>query len=282
MSAEGGSAAAQPRASGGNTSGWQRLDSELDAWRARGRRATLWLRDDDACADSPALRRLLDLARQCRVPVAVAAIPAGTDATLVDAVARCDEATVVQHGYAHRNHAGPGARSAELGDERELHVRLDELAQGRDGLARAFGERFVPVLVPPWNRVADDLLPHLASAGFAGLSRFGPRRQAMPAAGLREVNTHVDAIAWRRDRQFIGADTAIERIVTHLRARREHACDADEATGFLTHHLAFDAAAWTFLDALLQHTRRHDAVAWLDVALAFDARAVALTSSRSA
>jgi hypothetical protein len=258
------------------TGGWQRLDDELEAWHARGLRATLWLRDDDACADSPALRRLLDLACGYRVPVAIAAIPATADATLVDAISYCDAATVVQHGHAHRNHAGPGARSAELGDERELHVRLDELAQGRDRLARAFGERFIPVLVPPWNRIADDLLPHLASAGFAGVSRFGPRRQAMPAAGLREVNTHADPIAWRRDRQFIGADTAIERIVTHLRARREHACDADEATGFLTHHLAFDAAAWAFLDALLQHTRRHDAAAWLDVAHVFDVRTVAL------
>jgi len=264
------------------TDGWQRLDDELEAWHARGLRATLWLRDDDACADSPALRRLLGLTRDYRVPVAIAAIPAVADATLVDAIARCNDATIVQHGYAHRNHAGPGARSAELGDERELYVRLDELAQGRDRLARAFGERFIPVLVPPWNRIADDLLPHLACTGFAGISRFGPRRQATPAAGLREVNSHVDPIAWRRDRQFIGAKAAIERIVTHLRARRERACDADEATGFLTHHLAFDAGAWAFLDALFQHTRRHEAASWLDVAHVFDVRAVALTSARSA
>lgn len=277
MSAEGGSAAAQPHASGDKTSGWHFLDGELDAWRARGRRATLWLRDDDACADSPALRRLLDLARGYRVPVAIAAIPAAADATLVDAIACCSDATIVQHGYAHRNHARAGARSAELGDERELRVVLDELARGRERLERAFGERFVPVLVPPWNRVANDLVPHLASAGFTGLSRFGPRRQAMPAAGLREANTHVDPIAWRRDRQFIGAKAAIERIVTHLRARRERTCDADEATGFLAHHLAFDAAAWAFLDALLQHTWRHDAASWLDVAHVFDVPAVGVT-----
>jgi len=281
VSAEGGSAAAQPHASGDNTRGWQRLDGELDAWRARGLRATLWLRDDDACADSPALRRLLDLARDYRVPVAIAAIPAAADVTLVDAIACCDDATIVQHGYAHRNHARAGTRSAELGDEREFRVTLDELARGRERLERAFGERFIPVLVPPWNRIADDLVPHLASAGYTGISRFGPRVRAMPAAGLREVNTHVDPIAWRRDRQFIGAKAAIERIVTHLRTRRERACDADEATGFLTHHLAFDAAAWVFLEALFQHTCRHDAAAWLDVAQAFDARGE-LTSPRSA
>jgi peptidoglycan/xylan/chitin deacetylase (PgdA/CDA1 family) len=279
----GGSAAAQPQAWGDHASdGWRPLDDELDAWKSRGIRATLWLRDDDACADSPALRRLLGLAREYRIPVAVAAIPAAADRTLVDAIARCEEATVVQHGYAHRNHARPGERSAELGDGRELAVRLDELARGRERLARTYGDRFIPLLVPPWNRIAEDLLPHLAAAGFAGVSRFGPRATRRPAADLREVNAHVDPIAWRRDRQFIGGDGTIGRLVAHLRARRERTCDADEPTGLLTHHLAFGDTAWDFLDALLARTSRDDAVAWLDAARSLDAPAEPLTSCRSA
>jgi len=261
---------------------WQRLNDELDAWSARGLRATLWLRDDDACADSPALRRLLGLARDYRVPVAIAAIPAAADATLVDAIACCDEASVIQHGYAHRNHAAPGERAAELGIERALSARLGELGRGRERLADAFGERFIPVLVPPWNRIGGDLVPHLASAGFAGLSHFGPRVRAMAAPGLREINTHVDPIAWRREREFIGAHAAIERLVAHLRARREQRCDTDEPTGLLTHHLVFGDAAWAFLDALFAHLRQHDAVSWLDVTRAFEAPDIALTSARSA
>jgi len=263
-------------------SGFQNLGDELDAWSACGLRATLWLRDDDACANSPALRKLLGIARDHRVPVGIAAIPAAADATLVDAIARCDEASVIQHGYAHRNHAAPGARAAELGAERVLAVRVEEIARGRTRLADLFGERFIPVLVPPWNRMAGDLVPHLVSAGFLGLSRFGPRGRATPAPGLREINTHVDVIAWRRERAFIGAHAAIERLVTHLRARRERRCDADEPTGLLTHHLVFDDAAWAFLDALFRLLREHDAVSWLDVTRAFEAPDIALTSARSA
>ncbi len=51
--------------------GWDRLERELDAWRAAGRPADLWCRDDDACRDSPALARLLDTGasrRTCLLP----------------------------------------------------------------------------------------------------------------------------------------------------------------------------------------------------------------------
>ncbi|MEO9135235.1 MAG: polysaccharide deacetylase family protein [Casimicrobiaceae bacterium] len=262
--------------------GWQILAHELDAWEAFGSRATLWLRDDDACCDSAALRRLLGIAREYRVPIAIASIPASTDATLVDAIACCDQASVVQHGYSHRNHARPGERSAEFGTQRDQRKRLDELERGRERLGDLFGRRFAPILVPPWNRIGDDLLPQLPNAGFHGVSRFGPRVQPSPAAGLLEVNTHVDPIAWRRDRQFIGVDAAIVRMVAHLRARRERQCDAREPTGLLTHHLVFADAAWHFLRELFAHTCNHRAVAWLDVAQSFDARAVPLTSSRPA
>lgn len=258
------------------------LGRELDRWQAQRRRATFWLRDDDACRDSPALRRLLAIADAHAVPVAIAAIPASLDATLADALAGCDEATIVQHGYAHCNHAVPGERSAELGDGPDLQARVDELRRGRERLASTFGVRFAPILVPPWNRAGDTLLRHLAPAGFVGLSRFGPRATREAAPGLPQVNTHVDPIAWRRDRRFIGADEALGRLVAHLRGRRESTCDANEPTGVLTHHLAFDDAAWDFVDGLLKATRAHAAVAWLDVRHAFAVPESVAISCRSA
>lgn len=257
------------------------LDDELDRWQARGRRATLWLRDDDACADSPALRRLLGIARTHGVPVAIAAIPAAIDATLDDAL-RCEAATLVQHGYAHRNHAAPGERSAELGDGRSVHARLDELRRGRERLAQVFGERFAAVLVPPWNRAGEGLLPHLPGAGFVGLSRFGPRASRHAAEGLPQVNAHVDPVAWRRNREFIGIDAAVARLVAHLAARREQGCDADEPTGVLTHHLVLGDAAWDFVTALLQRTCAHRAAVWVDVARAFAGAGASVTCVRSA
>jgi hypothetical protein len=248
---------------------WQALDQELDHWRALGRQATLWWRDDDACEDTPALRRLLALAQEGRVPVAIAAIPAAVQSSLVDAVSHSATATVLQHGYAHRNHAPAGARSAELTTARPVQACVEELWHGRARLERLLGERFVPVMVPPWNRADAPVLSAMAAAGFDAVSRFGPRgsREAVP--GLAQVNTHVDPIAWRRGRTFIGADAALARMIDHLRARRTGAADAGEPTGLLTHHLAFDDAAFHFVAALVARTRAHPAAAWLDVRQAF-------------
>jgi hypothetical protein len=258
------------------------LRYELDGWERLQRRATLWLRDDDACSDTPALRRLLGIAGEHRVPVAIAAIPATADSSLEAAIASCREATVVQHGYAHRNHARPGERSAELGDERDVPTMQGELGRGRERLARVFGPRFRPVLVPPWNRIGGALSPHLPAAGYAGLSCFGPRASQSPITGIVQVNTHVDPIAWRRERAFIGEDAATGRLTAHLCARRKRICDGDEPTGLLTHHLVFTDAMWDFVGELMQCTQDHGAAVWLDVDTAFGLRASPVTSCRSA
>ena len=55
---------------------WSDLTDELDAWRAEGRIASLWWRDDDAVAPAPALDRLAGLAGEHGVTVGLAVIPA--------------------------------------------------------------------------------------------------------------------------------------------------------------------------------------------------------------
>lgn len=254
--------------------GWTLLEQELDAWLAAGRTATLWLRDDDARRDSAALRRLLAISENHDVPVAVAAIPADVEASLGEAIARFDNATLVQHGYAHRNHAPNGERSSELGPQRAVASRLDELLLGRERLAGAFGRRFAPILVPPWNRIGEDLLPCLAPNGYCAVSCFGPRAASSPAPGLLQLNAHVDPIAWRRGRGFIGTEGVSERIAAHLGARRSGACDPDEPTGFLAHHLVFDDDMWECVDAFLARTANHRAVRWLGVEQACGAQPV--------
>lgn len=242
---------------------WNDLHGELDAWRAEGRRATFWCRDDDATRDTPALHRLLDIAKAHAVPVALAVIPAGLEPGLIEVVRGAPEATVLQHGYAHRNHALPPDRSCELGHQRPLADCMAELLIGRETLARAFGSRFLPVVVPPWNRIHAEVVAALSQAGYRGLSTFGPRAAPHPVPGLVQCNTHVDLVAWRSGRRFIGTPRAIARVVEHLRARRLASVDADEVTGILTHHLDLADEAWEFADALMARTRAHGAADWL-------------------
>ena len=256
------------------------LARELDAWGAQDMRATLWWRDDDAERDSPKLRRLLGIASMHGVPIAIAAIPAGADRTLAEAIADCPPASVVQHGYAHANHAPPGERTAELGAHRRVADCVAELDRGREALRTLFAHRFVPTLVPPWNRIVGDVVGALPGAKLRGVSCFGARATREPAPGVVQVNAHVDLIAWRRDRRFIGAAAAVARLAAHLRARREREADASEPTGILTHHRVFDDDAFAFLDACCTFLHDHRAAAWVGAEAIFSASP--FTSGRSA
>lgn len=242
------------------------LVRELDHWAADGRVASLWWRDDDALAATPALATLLGLAGAHAVPVALAVIPAALDPSLAPALAGSG-AAVLQHGYAHRNHAGRGAKSCELGGLRAACDIDRDLVAGRASLAQAFAGRYLPVVVPPWNRIDAAVAARLARLGFAGLSTFGPRRETPD--GVVQCNTHVDPVAWRHGRGFVGVRAACAQMTAHLAARRLGTADAAEPTGLLTHHLVFDGDAWRFVDALLARTRGHPGARWIGAAEAF-------------
>ncbi len=250
---------------------WKALADELDRWAGDGRTATLWWRDDDATRPSAALDRLLELRAGAGAPLSLAVIAATAGRAAAERIAADAEIDVLQHGYAHRNHAPPGERKSELGPERPADAALDELCRGRRRLAGLFGGRALDVLVPPWNRIADELVGRLPGAGFTGLSAYGPRRGARAAPGLRQINTHIDIIDWRGTRGFVGDEAALSLALGHLRARRAGAADGDEPTGLLSHHLVHDEAAWRFVGAFLEATMAHPGARWVRARDAFDA-----------
>ncbi len=244
---------------------WGALEAELDRWCAEKRTVTLWWRDDDAEQATPALERLLGLARRWEVPLALAVVPARAGPELARRLGGAGGVYVLQHGYAHCNHAPEGARASEFGaNRRQAEVRA-ELAEGYARLQALIGVDALPVLVPPWNRIAADLLEELPPLGLAGVSTFRARASVEPVRGLRQTNCHVDLLDWRA-RRFVGEPKALGEIVAHLAARRAGSVDAAEPTGVLTHHLVFDEGCWGFLEELLRRTRSHPAVRWLDVA----------------
>lgn len=237
--------------------GWDDLSAELEAWAAIGQTPDFWLRDDDAQDPSPALDRLLDLTGEQAVPLALAVIPAGAGDGLAKRLESAAWVSVLQHGYAHRNHAGADDKKCELGSARPAEHVIAEIGVGWQSLEELFGARLLPVMVPPWNRIARHLVPMLPEIKFAGLSRFGPRKSAQPVSGLAQSNAHVDIINWRGSRGFVGEDAALRAIVDHLAARRGGTVDANEPTGILTHHRDHDEACWDFLGALMRRLAGH-------------------------
>ena len=242
---------------------WAEVGRELDEWSSQGRRATLWWRDDDAIAGTPALERLLSTGAAADLAVFLAVIPGPADESLADRIRGLPGVPVLQHGFDHANHAPAGEKRAEFGAGRPFPQALDELARGRQLLSELLPGQLRPVLVPPWNRIDSGLLTRLTDLGFEAVSTFGPRRARRPAPGLHQTNTHIDIVDWRGTRGFIGAGAALGQALDHLSARRLGTIDPAEPTGLLTHHLSHDEACWDFLAELFERLGRHPGAVWL-------------------
>jgi hypothetical protein len=231
---------------------WQALAEEAALWRDSGRTADLWWRDDDAADHTAALDRLLALQQDASVPVALAVVPARATERLAQCLSGQGQVDVLQHGYAHLNHAPPTEKKVELGPHRPAMMVLGELGAGWLALERLLAARVLPVLVPPWNRIAPGLVPTLPEIGFRGLSTFGPRRRTR-LRRLIEVNTHVDLIDWKGSRGFVGEEAALGNLVKALAAARTV---SEEPVGLLSHHLAMDEKAWDFLRSMWEKVRK--------------------------
>jgi len=260
------------------TARWSNLVDELDRWGNAGQLATLWWRDDDAVAASARLDRLVSIAGD--IPISLAVIPAAADpglAAWLTQPSRSPQAgrlAILQHGWCHTNHDVEGKKS-EFPPERSRHAVASDLVAGQARLTALFGAHALAVLVPPWNRFDPCFLPLLAACGFRAISCIKPRRAAWPSPGIAQVNVHVDLVEWAGNRGFIGEEVALDRLAGHLRARRLGEVDAEEPTGILTHHLLQDEATDAFLCRLVATTGAHPATCWLDAAKVF-ARALCL------
>jgi hypothetical protein len=243
-------------------SSWDALARECDAWQTSGRAVELWWRDDDAIADTDALRRLL---ARLTVPLALAVIPARLEPSLPVLLKSHGSVSVLQHGFDHQNHAGAGTKKSEFPATRSWPEIAEALAQGRGRLANAFGRQFVPALTPPWNRIDHGHAAQLGPLGYRGLSTYLPRKK--PAiAGVTQVNTHVDVIDWHGTRGFLGLAATLQLLVQHLAAKRLGQADPGEPTGLLTHHLVHDTETEEFLGALLDWCAKRPVIKWRSAA----------------
>lgn len=232
---------------------WSELEAALAERKEAGRPVAFWWRDDDASAPSPALERAVGLSKKYGVPLALAVIPQDATPRLFQGLH--ERVTVLQHGTDHRNRAAAGEKKTEYPAAESAESALARISQGTQKLSQV--RSFIPILAPPWNRMRPDLLDKLPGIGIRGISAYGPQKSREPAAGLRQVNTHVDVVAWRRGRHFVGEAQALSQAMKWL--------ITGEPVGWLTHHAVHDAATWDFLERLF--TVKH--VRWLSAAEAF-------------
>ena len=241
------------------------LRNALDEAGTRFQRVRFWWRDDDAVAASPALDRLIGLAEAHRVPILLAAIPAGIEPSLGARLASAKAVRIAVHGLAHHNHAPPGEKQAEFGPHRPLDALRDDAAAGlRIARERLPGSALLPVFVPPWNRLAPDLAAALPGLGYRGLSSVpGP---AIP--GLARADATLDPIDWRGTRSLRDPEVLLRDVAAGL------ASAPARPIGLLTHHRVHDDAIWSFVGDLLSILAAHPAVTLVDPQTLFSAAAV--------
>ncbi len=233
------------------------LKEHLDGFAARGQTVSFWWRDDDAIEPSPALDRMMALANRFGVDIGLAVIPKGAGEALAERLADEPHAVVLQHGWRHKNHQikTEGEKAAELGTRRNMEEVLGELAEGRAKLERLFGEKFIPALVPPWNRISDEIAEAAPSIGLPGLSTFTSKVAMRP----HRLQTHLDPIKWKEEGRFIGWGSAMRRFDEILEPRSQ---DPSEPVGLLSHHLVMDDSHFAFFEDVLEISAEHPAAQW--------------------
>lgn len=247
------------------------LREEFAHWQRAGRECPLWWRDDDLIADTPALRRLVEMATRNHVPVLMAVIPGRVAETLARDTASMAALSFCQHGYRHRNHEPEGAPPSEFGPARTLDAMAEDLHTGFDRMSGLFGARFLRVFAPPWNRLRPEVLPLLRQLGFVGVSQYHGEAAASDAPP-RIVNAHVDILQWAA-RPPIACQPAallVGRMVALLREQRAGAGPA-RPLGILTHHLPMLDDAWAFMQRIMDTSQAYDCVRWLPAAELFAA-----------
>jgi hypothetical protein len=244
---------------------WADLDVELETWAAQGETPTFWWRDDDTEACTADLERLIALSERFGAPLHLAVIPVAIDPGLADRLRASPQVYCLQHGYAHKNHEPKGTRASEVGRLRDMALIETDLREGWRRMQQAQLPNLLPVFVPPWNRIGEQVLPLLPQWGYAAFSGFDARPHPEPVAGLQHFNGHIDPIRWKEGAKFAGVEKTLEQCVRHLRKRRMETTYKDEPTGFVSHHLQTDADTWEFTESLMQRLTRDAATRWISL-----------------
>lgn len=237
----------------------------LDRAADEGRPVPFWWRDDDAVAVTPALETLAGIQQRHHVPLALAVIPDPAEKALADFVADNPGIVVFQHGFRHKNHADKsrGWRASEFHFTRPVEDSLADLRAGFARMTDLFGDRFLPVLTPPWNRIGAAVRKRRGEAGLIGLSTFS----RIKFEDRHLVNCHVDIIRWRGENRFAGREKCYRRLAAQMRRRLD---GLETPIGLLTHHLVHDDAANAFMDEVVGLLANHPGASWPDISLLFD------------
>ncbi len=235
---------------------WSAIDEELDHWQHP---INLWWRDDDAIGPNPQLDQLVELSQDFSIDLFLAVIPAKMQSSLPDWLIQQSQTWVLQHGISHENHAQADQRKIELGGSQESSMICAQLIEYKTKLSDAFADRFLPILVPPWNRIESRIIDALPDQAYSYLSVLGAANQQ---SRLSELNVHIDIIDWQQ-RSFKGSKAVLDDFFNQLSSRRQQPARQHEPIGLMTHHWIHDAETNSFLGDFFSACSQRSKINWL-------------------
>jgi hypothetical protein len=117
----------------------------------------LFIRNDDVWTLDQSFRAFFDLMLGQKIPVVYGVIPAKLQEDAARFLRRAKEKDpelldIVQHGYAHVNHAPAGDHHKyEFGETRTYAEQYEDIAKGMQIMRHAFGESLTPGFIPPYH-----------------------------------------------------------------------------------------------------------------------------------
>ena len=242
---------------------WDILNQELDQWQKDGRTAIFWWRDDGAGKLNNQLDRLLKLRKKLDISIALSAIPTLVDNLFWSRLSHEESIEILQNGYSHYNFADTYEAKTELNGTRPIEHILADLAVGMQ--KRAQHPKALPVLVPPWNHIAPQLIPLLPEIGYCGLSSLGPRPSPMLPPTLKQNNVHISPFGNLNNKDthtFLGTQLSISKAIINLKDTRTKKNNGRDIIGLLSQHDIQDEDTWVFIEKFITYTKYHQAVKW--------------------
>ena len=239
------------------------LDLELNEWSKNSNIAQIWWRDDDLHEPTVALDLLLETSSTLSFNPLLAVIPFLTSKDLPSILISSGLGAGV-HGFRHVNYEGSSKKKSEFGPSRRLQDQINDIANARQALYHLLGASVFNCFVPPWNRLSNNLIPHLPRLGFSTLSAFGDRNSELPCPNLVQINTHVDVIDWKRKRAFIGGESMAAKISNQLMQMRLRLSSKPEPLGLLSHHLQMKKEDWLEFQTVCLALENHPAAHLID------------------
>jgi hypothetical protein len=207
----------------------------------------IFFRADDIGVPGKQFNRLIDLFKRHEAPLSLAVVPAWLTPTRWSALMKiCRDPSSLwcwhQHGWRHKNHE-KHFKKQEFGPSRATAEIESELIRGRRRLESVMNEHFYPLFTAPWNRCSAETLKLLNNLGYRAVSRYQGARPVSPE-GLPDVPVNVDLHTRKESSVADGWKNLFEDLGAAL---------SSGFCGIMIHHQRMNAAAFVFMDLLLQH-----------------------------